>query len=196
MKITNLSGWEDDNGRFRITATVIVTGAVSLAHAIGIVGNLVEMRNLDDAMRSEPEEAPTVAPVQPSEPEPTVTRRRRTTTEEAAPATAEPDAPAETTTRRRRAATTETAQPAEEPAPVVVARRRAQPAVSDDITDADLTKAASDAAAVCGPAAVTAILGEFNVKMTGEIESQEDRKEFLELLKTNIEAFEAAKGVK
>ena len=108
--------------------------------------------------------------------------------------------PAETSTRRRRSTAEEPEAPKEEPeaapeaAPVVRRRRTAEPEKAPEITDADLTRAASDAAAVCGTALVTALLGEFNVTLTGQIEGYEDRKEFLDLLKQNIEEFKAGKG--
>ena len=180
MKITYINGREEqESGVYNLSVSVgIVAG--SLLEAINKVATALSGVHVAPAS-SEPE-----APV-----EETTTRRRRSTTE--APAE---DKPAETTTRRRRALAEAPATAEEAPAePAVRRRRSAEPEVPAGITGADLTQAASDAAAGVGTKVVTALLAEFDADMTSDIK-QEDRQEFLDLLKTNIEDFRAnaAKG--
>ena len=65
-------------------------------------------------------------------------------------------------------------------------KRDAAP-VSDDISDADLSKAASTGAETLTPVGVTAILEQFGVAHVSELEGA-SRREFLELLDEKIEA--------
>jgi len=61
----------------------------------------------------------------------------------------------------------------------------AEPATSTDISDADLAKAASQAAAIVTPAPVIAYLGEFGVTEVSKL-SQDLRREFLDGLKALV----------
>jgi len=147
---------------------------------------------------------------EPAEETPTTTRRRRagadagsSSTEPASDAgasagrprrsrSAEPaeEAPAEEApvSRRRRSAEPEPTPPAEEP---VRRSRRAAPA-EDGISDADLTKAASQAAAKITPKVVMQILKEdYGVTTTNDV-PKDKRQEFLDTLKYEME--EADKG--
>ena len=65
--------------------------------------------------------------------------------------------------------------------------KKAPAPVSDEITDADLSKAASIAAGEITPLKVTAILEQFGVGQVSELKD-EQRREFLDLLDEAIEA--------
>jgi hypothetical protein len=185
MKINHISASEGTDGAVFVNVRCVLP-SLPLSNAVAFVEHLLTG------------EAPPVLPADQggvtAEPVEVPTRRRRSATEEPATAEAAPEA----TTRRRRSATeAPPAEPEPETAAPVIRRRRAaeaEPEKDPEITDADLTRAASDAAAVCGTALVTALLAEFNVALTGQIDSQEDRKEFLDLLKQNIAEFKASKG--
>jgi len=186
MKINHISAQETEE--FTHVSVSLEGEGMSAVDAVNWVASRLATMDKGPATTAE-------VPVTEAQPAETSTRRRRSTAEE--PTEAQP---AETSTRRRRSTAEEPEAPKEEPeaapeaAPVVRRRRTAEPEKAPEITDADLTRAASDAAAVCGTALVTALLGEFNVTLTGQIEGYEDRKEFLDLLKQNIEEFKAGKG--
>ena len=103
-------------------------------------------------------------------------RRRRTSEPEPAPAAEEP------ARRSRRSAEPEPTPPAaEEP----VRRRRTTPVV-EGISDAEVAKAASQAAAKITPAVVMQILKEdYNVTTANEV-PQDKRQEFLDTLKAEM----------
>jgi hypothetical protein len=86
------------------------------------------------------------------------------------------------------ASTAETTSPSEpEPAKEPVRRRRAQPEEPAGISDADVAKAASEAARVLGnPEEVMDILGEFGVTETSAL-PQNVRQEFLDICNVEIE---------
>jgi hypothetical protein len=86
------------------------------------------------------------------------------------------------------ASTAETKSPSEpEPAKEPVRRRRAQPEEPAGISDADVAKAASEAARVLGnPEEVMDILGEFGVTETSAL-PQNVRQEFLDICNVEIE---------
>jgi hypothetical protein len=86
------------------------------------------------------------------------------------------------------ASTAETKSPSEpEPAKEPVRRRRAQPEEPAGISDADVAKAASEAARVLGnPEEVMSILGEFGVTETSAL-PQNVRQEFLDICNVEIE---------
>lgn len=138
------------------------------------------------------------------EPAPEPTRRRRGGAAEEAPAEAEANPP----TRRRRgnaeaavsenadaqsaagdgdaasadASTAETTSPSEETS----SRRRGGKApASDAISDADLSKAASAAAAEIGPNRVKEVVANFGVGNLAEL-PQDQRREFLDTLKAEV----------
>lgn len=163
--------------------------------------------------RSKPEDTPDTKP----EDAPAAkTRRRSKKTEEAKTAPAEEAKTAPTGRRARRLASgASNAQPKEAeksevdptdtPAPSETAKtagkrsRRAKPSGAkpastkksrskkDDVSDEDLTKAASQAAALLGPPAVMDVLDEFAVEEVRDL-SQEQRKEFMAKLDDAKEA--------
>jgi len=71
---------------------------------------------------------------------------------------------------------------AAEPAP---AEEAAEEETGDEITDADLSKAASEAARVISPPEVTAVIDQFGVGHMREMD-QPQRREFLDLLKGKV----------
>jgi hypothetical protein len=74
-----------------------------------------------------------------------------------------------------------------EPAKEPVRRRRAHPEEPAGISDADVAKAASEAARVLGnPEEVMSILGEFGVTETSAL-PQNVRQEFLDICNVEIE---------
>lgn len=114
--------------------------------------------------------------------DPAPQRRRRRTAAEMAEAAATETAPAaETTSRRRR-----TAAPEATPDPM-------------PINDAEMSKAASDAAQALvemgfdGPGTVKLVLADFQVQSVGDI-PQEKRKEFIAELQKEIAGAKAEKG--
>lgn len=136
----------------------------------------------------------------PAEANPTQGRRGR---RGAAPAGEVPGAPEANPTQGRRsrcgasnaadaghsteaatASTAATTSPSE-PAPAPARRRRQQPEQTG-ISDADLSKAASQAAEIISPETVMEILGEFGVTEVNKI-AQELRQEFLDILNSEIE---------
>lgn len=140
------------------------------------------------------EEAASANPPSSSEAESSPRRRRRSSAaEDASSAGTGAEASTEaTSTRRTRRASAESApsqsapesasSPSEEPR----RRRRAAPVEEPKgISDADLTKACSEAARVLTPKVVQEILGEFGVKMANEIKP-DDRREFLDLLDKEV----------
>ncbi len=66
-------------------------------------------------------------------------------------------------------------------------RRSSRKKKDEGISDSDMLKAASEAAAVITPATVTEILEEFGVSGVADI-AQDQRQEFLDMLKSEIEA--------
>lgn len=108
-------------------------------------------------------------------------------------------APSSDQRRRRRSADAETTETASGAAPAQPARRRgrttetpAQPAAPtsrSDFSDEDLTKAASQTAAVVGAPAVKAIIEEFGVTMVNQIKP-EVRAEFIGRLQAERDAAE------
>lgn len=93
---------------------------------------------------------------------------------------------AEKPKRRSRKSKAETAE-AEPEAEEKPKRRSRKKADADEISDIDLTKAASDAAEVLTPAGVMEILEQFAVGSVNELDRQVDRRKFLNLLKAAIE---------
>ena len=99
---------------------------------------------------------------------------------------AEAEAPAEEKPARRRRG--KAAEEAEAPAEEKPARRRRSAKKDDGITDADLVKACSEAASQIGPDLVAEILGDdYKATEVSEL-NQDQRKEFLETLRAEIEA--------
>lgn len=104
---------------------------------------------------------------------------------------------------RRRGSPTEPAQQPQASAASAGGRRRSPTAnptptpatatsTSAKITDADLSKACSQGALALGPDGVLAILGEFGVKRSNELDEKQ-RQPFLDALQEDIEKAEAAK---
>lgn len=119
----------------------------------------------------------------PCQPE-TTTRRRRRGAEDApsAPETSEPAAPpaaapAEEPQRRRRRSSADAPPLGDAPSPA------ASP--STDISDADLSKAASEGARALTPKVVMEYLASLGVKTTGELKGGQ-RREFLDGIKAKI----------
>ena len=101
-------------------------------------------------------------------------------------AEAEAEAPAEEKPARRRRG--KAAEEAEAPAEEKPARRRRSAKKDDGIKDADLVKACSEAASQIGPDLVAEILeDDYKVTEVSEL-NQDQRKEFLETLRKEIEA--------
>lgn len=154
-----------------------------------------------EATTGSSEPAPATSETSASSAEPTTTRRRRGSSTSAQPAEpAQQDTPDENPTGRRRRgaaqpAGAETTNDASAPPP---ARRRgpanaeAKPGASatsaattspsdDKITDADLSKACSEAAEEIGPKEVLAIIAKHGAGKANEIEAK-DRRNFLDAL--------------
>lgn len=147
--------------------------------------------NITEATGEQPEEAPrrsrrSAEPAEaPTEEVPPTTRRRRAGAD-AGSSTTEPasDAGASGGRRARRSAEPE---PAPAPAAEEPRRRRRTEAPQDDrITDADLTKAASQAGEKLTPKLVMQIIKEDHGVETVNDIPQEERRKFLETLKLEM----------
>lgn len=151
---------------------------------------------------------------QPSSPTTSGRRRRGVSASSAEPAEtndAEGTAAASTTTshseggRRRRGAADPTSTQSDAPSTDAPRRRSrslgeapaSEPnsggAASIKLTDADLSKAASQAALVLGPEGVKSVLSEFGVKKLNELDEKQ-RQSFFNALKEDLEKAEAEKG--
>jgi hypothetical protein len=181
MKLKSISASVDDEGNALVGVSVIV-GKLDIVSAIASVAALFSGNAGTAAVN------PTPAP--------------------AAPATAPAADTTESTGRRRRAspgaaeapAATEAAPATEVAGESVTRRRRAAPAAAEPevktISDAELSKAASSAAAAIvaagfdGRDAVMQVLSDFGVDTTNAI-PQDKREEFLKVLQAEIDAAEA-----
>ena len=175
-------GMTDDVTTFAVE-TVANTLAAILAYEGGAIPSKVQAGN--------PTEAPVEAPAKPEG------RRRRGGGGANISSPAEPAASegAGRVGRRRRAGAAdasptpaEPATPVKEPEPAAPATSRRRPAGSEPagVSDADLSKAASEAAAVVGAAEVMALLDEFGVSKVNEL-PQGERREFIGLLADVVE---------
>ena len=174
MKIHSLNTYSDSSSNSPLIQVVIATGATDISAAISSVLALFSSAssyNADDAARTALQAA-RVAPIQ------TATVTEILNTAPVAPVTS--SAPPARTRARASAPTlsvVETVTPpaaAAEVPPVAETRRRRVVAEAPapevkKITDADLTKACSNAAAIIGPEIITVILGEFKVKSVNEL---------------------------
>lgn len=163
----------------------------------------------DPTRAAEPVEAD--AGTDASDPAPAGTRRRRAQSAGASEVPAAPEENASTTTshseggRRRRGAADPTSTQSDAPSTDAPRRRSrslgeapaSEPnsggAASIKLTDADLSKAASQAALVLGPEGVKSVLSEFGVKKLNELDEKQ-RQSFFNALKEDLEKAEAEKG--
>lgn len=208
MKIIGASVRDTADGReITVTGLVAKTDALDGTEAEQLMSLLGEM-DTDEPQEPAPaptpgrrsrgaagaatsqEPAPASAATQPSEPASGRRRHGAQSTEEA-PANPTPEAP-----RRRRgsegAAAASAAGTAPQAAPTAEAprrRRTGNAAPAEEVSDADLVKAASEAAEEITPALVMQILAEdFNgAKLVTDLHGA-DRRKFLDTLKAEVEA--------
>ncbi len=144
----------------------------------------------EDAPDAKPEDAPAptsrssrrrragVSNAQPAKPDSPLTRRRRAGTKEAEKSELDPTSTASTAGRSSRKARASGAKPASEAKAKTTKSPSKKKDKKDEVSDEDLTKSASQAAALLGPPAVMDILDEFAVDEVRDL-SQAQRKEFL-----------------
>lgn len=215
MKIASVAVTGDETGqvvtiglRFAaLTDISVLVGQAYLALARGQeIGNFSATDQIAAAPAASPSGGASVAVAEQPAP-PTASRSRRGNPLEAAPAAQAPlpQAVADPVSRRRRAAPPAAAaqpSPASAPSPAGVgnpasgtSRRRQAPAsapqtqlvVAGELSDADLSKAASEAARVLTPKVVMGILADFGVKGTQDLKGA-DRRKFVDTLKAKAGA--------
>jgi hypothetical protein len=208
MNLTYFSATRQDDGSTSVTLSVKVPRGASFD--LGVVNRAIALLDSGGDMPDAPANPTTGANTGSAAPAATSRRGRRAKAQDDAPTTADATSHTEagaspTTGRRSRrsgatpaadagaspaatASTAETKSPSEpEPAKEPVRRRRAQPEEPAGISDADVAKAASEAARVLGnPEEVMSILGEFGVTETSAL-PQDVRQEFLDICNVEIE---------
>ena len=134
--------------------------------------------------RNEEAQAAEEADAHPEE-EPPRRRRRRAVADEAEPASQGEDDPP-TSRRRRRRPATEEDNPKPKRHRFTGKQGSSHGDTVDEITDRDVSKAASDGAQELTPAAVRGILDQFGVANVGDLD-QEQRCEFIDMVEQAVE---------
>ena len=198
MKIEHLSAHAQEGTGPPSARVTILFEADTIGGALKLANDWVQTVENMNARKADQSAAPLPAPTvdhpRPDAPSVTVSRRRRTIAPDAINPSAKTASTAAPTSRHRRSASVETAAAA---SPSVASTTDAptgvrapkpvstEPAAPIDISDADLAKAASQAAAIVTPAPVIAYLGEFGVTEVSKL-SQDLRREFLDGLKALV----------
>jgi hypothetical protein len=206
MNLTSISAYRNDDGSTDVHFQVSVPRGARLD--LGVINRAIALLDSGGDVPDAPANLTTGADTGSAAPAATSRRGRRAKAQDetTADATSHTEAEASPTTGRRgrrsgatpaadagaspaaTASTAETKSPSEpEPAKEPVRRRRAQPEEPAGISDADVAKAASEAARVLGnPEEVMSILGEFGVTETSAL-PQNVRQEFLDICNVEIE---------